>query len=224
MLYLVVFLVVLMPFQQDNPDLVVTVFGPDGSPVEVRVTLWSSDNQYILAESTTDGEGVASFVSVEESSVKVMITGQLADGIPLQLIGMDSEGIPFNLGPPSNVLSLLVEPDGIIRIDPSMFVGDSPASAPTAELFPTAPIAPTVAPDPTALPIPPTDRPVATEMSPTAPAIAEAAPAPASQEATTVVDTPAPSNALFWCLGLWVFLLIGVLLWHRLRARKQEVS
>jgi hypothetical protein len=98
---------------------------------------------------TTDQAGEAQLCASQAGAVRVAVSGQLASGTPLRLLGQDAEGIRFTLSSgEENRLDLRAEPSGEVLPDPSTMwareVNGPPVSTvvvPTsaAQLQPTQP-------------------------------------------------------------------------------------
>jgi len=127
------------------PDLIVTVHDTTGAPlVGATITVQEADGQ-VLAQAATDQSGTATFDRLPMSDVRVQLAGQLADGTALRLMptDVDAGGIRVYLTN-ADQLTLIVEPDGTIILDPATMWALEPGGpvTPTTTLFPTAPLAP----------------------------------------------------------------------------------
>jgi hypothetical protein len=176
----VLLLVVLLhPTWQRAPDLVVTIRDQyDAGVAQVVVSARDADSGQELAQAQTDAHGRASLAGIQTADVRVVVSGQLADGTSLFLEGMDANGIALFLGLPPTTLDLRVEPGGMVIPDPvSMIEPEQEVIA-----YPTAPIA---------VPIVPGEDGAALSVGTDAPASVEAAPA----EAPIIIGAADPTEA-----------------------------
>ncbi len=70
-----------------------------------------------LANSHTDGSGMATFVDVPTTTIRVVVEGVLPNGTPLALLGQDAEGIWATLPPSRWLMDLRVDTDGTVFPD-----------------------------------------------------------------------------------------------------------
>ena len=70
-----------------------------------------------LANSYTDGNGMATFVDVPTTTIRIVVEGVLPNGTPLVLLGQDAEGIWVTLPPSRWLMDLRVDMDGAVFPD-----------------------------------------------------------------------------------------------------------
>lgn len=180
--------------------LVVTVRDQAGDALSgITVTILDRSGQHVLSRGVTDAQGEVQVDRLPTESVRVVVAGATAGGVPLVLLGDDARGIALELAAPPTRLELRVERDGQVRPDPATMILPelgAPLLAEDAAGFPTAPRA-----APTTL----------SEVMP----------------ATPIPDLPPespPASPATWWLGLALLALliiaITVIVW--LRARRSS--
>jgi hypothetical protein len=133
--------------QTQPPDLTVTLHDVAGAPLPgVSVTVRDAGATQTLAQAATDASGAATFATLMESQVRVVVAGTLSNGTTLYQPGNDADGISFLLNPLPATLALRSEADGMIVPDPAAMAREIGVPVATeVAIIPTAPIAPTVA-------------------------------------------------------------------------------
>jgi hypothetical protein len=181
--------------QTQPPDLTVTLHDVANAPLSgVTVIVRDAGGSHTLAQAATDANGVATFVGLMESQVRVVIMGTLPNGTRLYQPGNDAIGISLLLDPLPTTLDLRSAADGMIVPDPAAMarepgvpVATDVAALPTAPIASPIPMVQAIAPPPVAAP----------------PAAANASSLPASAHA------PEGANGLVWYGVVALALLIG---------------
>lgn len=146
---------------QPAPDLIVTLRDEQGQGVVANITVLAPAGTPVLARATTDAQGRAVIETLPISEVRVLVEGQLPNGVRLVQRGDDAKGIRLWLDAESTQLDLRVNPDGTIEPDPATMIEpegsaieptSTPAAAPTVAAVPQ----PTRRPAPTPRPAMPT--------------------------------------------------------------------
>lgn len=146
---------------QPAPDLIVTLRDEQGQGVLANITVLAPAGTPVLARATTDAQGRAVIETLPISEVRVLVEGQLPNGVRLVQRGDDAKGIRLWLDAESTQLDLRVNPDGTIEPDPATMIEpeggvieptSTPAAAPTVAAVPQ----PTRRPAPTPRPAMPT--------------------------------------------------------------------
>lgn len=170
------------------PDLVVWLRDTSGAGVAgVTVVVRDHSGMRELRRTTTDANGRAELVGVEDPVVRVVVQGH-ASSVKLYQVGEDAQGIRLVFGTRPTQLDLRVESDGMVLPDPATMIAPDPSLADegleqanlaaTIQAFPEAPAAPAVV------------LPVATEQ----PAVLVGADAPAmaeQNEESAAAESPA---------------------------------
>ncbi|KAB8333768.1 hypothetical protein SD80_012000 [Scytonema tolypothrichoides VB-61278] len=184
------------------PDLIVRIRDAGDAGIGgVTVIVRDQGSSREVGRATTDEEGRAEFVGIEEPAVRVLIQGQAA-GITLYQPGEDAEGIRLSFDTRPAQLDLRVEADGMVLPDPETMIDPDPSLADeeveridvaaTIQALPEAPAAPIVV------------EPAATVRPAAAPIAGPTLPGPA------VETEPLPAQSPAWLGWLLVVLFVGM--------------
>lgn len=183
------------------PDLIVRIRDANDTGIGgITVIVRDQASSREVGRTTTDGEGRAEFVGIEEPAVRVFIQGQAA-GIALYQPGEDAEGVRLSFETRPAQLDLRIEADGMVLPDPETMIDPDPSLADeeveridvaaTIQALPEAPAAPIVV------------EPAAT-VRPAAPIAVPALPVAA------VETEPLPAQSPAWLGWLLVVLFVGM--------------
>ncbi len=185
---------------QDAPDLIVTLKDINNVPLaSATVIIRDSSGSRDIARATTDAQGVATFSTLMETDIRVVIQGRLPNGATYFQPGNDSKGIAMLLSAGTNRMNLLADTDGMIAPDPLTMSALEPGIPVVTEggaTFPTAPVA-----QPRAAM---TAIPAGTPTVQARPGVAGAAAAPATQEAA-----PVTIPLMIWLGVVLLIVMIG---------------
>src|SRR6266540_4622732 len=188
-------------FAQEAPDLIVTLKDINNSPLAgATVIIRDSSGSRDIARATSDAQGMATFSTLMESDIRIVIQGQLPNGAKYFQPGNDAKGIAMFLAAGTNRMNLLADTDGMIAPDPltmSALEPGIPIATEGGAIFPTAPVA---QPRPTVTAIPAVTLPT----SQARPGLASAATAPAADE-----TAPATIPLMIWLGVALLVVLIG---------------
>jgi membrane protein implicated in regulation of membrane protease activity len=106
-----------------SPRKGVTVRDSAGRGVEnLTIQALANGDGRVLVDTTTNARGEAVLQKLSVDQERIRVEGALPTGVPLHLTGNDAEGILVLLGTPPNRLDLLVDPTGLVVLDPRQFV------------------------------------------------------------------------------------------------------
>jgi len=186
---------------QDAPDLIVTLKDINNVPLaSATVIIRDSSGSRDIARATTDAQGVATFSTLMETDIRVVIQGRLPNGATYFQPGNDAKGIAMGLSTGTNRMNLLADTDGMIAPDPltmSALEPGIPIATEGGPIFPTAPVA---QPRPTVTAIPAVTLPT----SQARPGLASAATALAADE-----TAPVTNPLMIWLGVALLVVLIG---------------
>jgi hypothetical protein len=198
--------------QEPPPALIVRLRDASGAGIpSAIVTVVDGSGAQVLGRATTTGEGIATFPPLPAAEVRVLVSGQLPNGVALTQPGDDADGMRLVLGAPALTLEMRSEDDGVVLPDPATSITLETGVAPDESLVPLDPATLPTAPYAVPLPTRPSDTQVpASTVVPIVPT-APAAPTPAP----TGVNWPG-----LLLLGVLLLAVLGVILlqlrWRRL--------